>query len=1057
MSLADFWPTEKNVLECIKPEAENPRDEVFLAIHQPMQLEKRHFDNGSKSSVSEQDLLKAFLTETLPEGTLLIPIVGAAGIGKSHVVRWLEVQLRQRKDSDKRHVIRIPKNCSLKSVLRRILEGDGKKGSGLQGKQYEHIKKQLLTAREKLTGIQSEELVISHLLIAIRTRVADAKTRKAQAKAGGNKVDPEDEKWIGVGDDRKLPSLLKDPETQKLFLNSKSRLGIITQLTRQLTEDSTSDELPRNRFEAVDFEIPEELQGDISKAGEYAQKYLRNLGRSDGRALADAIELLNTIVDEAIAPLWSPTDNSLSEIFYDIRKELLEEGRELVLLVEDFAVLAGIQGALLGAMVHHGIADGEQLACTLRTALAVTEGYLKDFETVKSRSQYAWHILETPNEEEHQTVARMCNFAGAYLNASRFGAEGLIKYLKDDSTDQSWVPDFLEQSSLSGDESKQLESFGRCQHGRSLFPFNVNAIREIAFLKMRDADGNLMFKPRTIIKDMLIPVLKDHRTQFLNESFPPATKLLDYGRSEIDTRIRNQVKEVQRDKHLQERLFATVRFWGGNPSRIEELNIPEGIYNAFTLPAISEGAVPVAPAIQKPLPKSDDGIATTKDEKKQINQPVDVETPKVPPELQKRFDLFRHWAGGQDLTQNEANNLRGAILDLVLTTVDWKAELLFEEHSNLVRDWVYLPRSRGASTCTVENACIVVATDAEFSNDDLPVINLLHAVVRHRHYKGWNYDEADEDFSRLANFIDRAGPRLTKWLTANYRGLKENPVPVLTQTLLVSGRLLNIENSHAQEDASLINAVFTETETQFESGTTPWEQLRADSQERRAAVRNELLDRVAARQSSTGQIYAVDAASILNEIKSLKANWKIERALDKSADKELASYVRSISRDLDKAAKQRRTQILTEWSKVENELGQTPDKKALIEEARRLIELGKQHSLKPPVGSSADLGRLVDEFYEASVSTCLEQIVKIQKDESGGPLLSALARFDETTLELLIKFTVQFGAYATDVVSKIDGTLKTLGDDIVASAVKEFEEELDSIEQAIPKTTGDAK
>ena len=76
MSLADFWPTEKNVLECIKPEAENPRDQVFLAIHQPMQLERQHFENDSMSSVTEQDLFKALLTDDVPSGTLLIPIVG---------------------------------------------------------------------------------------------------------------------------------------------------------------------------------------------------------------------------------------------------------------------------------------------------------------------------------------------------------------------------------------------------------------------------------------------------------------------------------------------------------------------------------------------------------------------------------------------------------------------------------------------------------------------------------------------------------------------------------------------------------------------------------------------------------------------------------------------------------------------------------------------------------------------------------------------------------------------------------------------------------------------
>ena len=100
---------------------------------------------------------------------------------------------------------------------------------------------------------------------------------------------------------------------------------------------------------------------------------------------------------------------------------------------------------------------------------------------------------------------------------------------------------------------------------------------------------------------------------------------------------------------------------------------------------------------------------------------------------------------------------------------------------------------------------------------------------------------------------------------------------------------------------------------------------------------------------------------------------------------------------------------------------------------------------------------MVDEFDKSSVATCLEHVQKIQKDESGGALLSALARFDEQALELLIRFTVQFGAYATYVIDTVDGTLATLGDDIVPTAVKEFEAQLDSIEQSIPKTAGDAK
>jgi len=1051
MSLSDFWPTERNVLECIKPEAENPRDEVFLAIHQPMQFEKRHLKNNSKSPATEQDLLKALLSNDIPTGTLLLPIVGASGIGKSHIVRWLDVQLRQRKDGKKRHLIRLPKSSSLKNVLRRILDG-------LKGEQYNQIRKELDSAREKLTGIQSEELVFSHLVIAVRTRVDDAKRRKAKAKENGERPDPEDERWIAVGDDRKLPSILQDPEARKLFLSTKQRHGIVTELSRRLTEDSESDEVPRNRFEPADFEIPDVLQTDIGRAGEYARNYLRSLSRSDGRARADAIELINAIVDEAIAPLASPSDNSLSDIFYEIRRELLKEKRELVLLVEDFAVLAGIQGALLDAMVKEGIRDGEQEICTLRTALAVTEGYLKDFDTVETRAHHAWHILESPNEEETQTIARICSFTGAYLNGARFGAAELGTRLPNDATDQSWVPNFKDEASLTSDESTQLQAFGTCEHGRSLFPFSVNAIRQIANAKMRDGDGKLMFKPRTIIRDMLIPVLKDHRSEYIWGSFPPAAPFLGYGVDEIDPELRSQINERQRDAMIQKRLYAIVRFWGDNPDRLEELSVPAGIYQAFQLPELSTGSLPSTPPSVNPSKTANDFIGGAIEPiptRPALPQPA--KTPRIPEEIQKWFDLFGKWAGGQSLPQREANNLRTEILELVSSAVDWDAELLSEDIPKSAQEWVYLPLSRGAPNCDRENACIVVATDQEFTGNDLPVVNLLRAIVRHRFHKGWNYEEADEDFSRLANFIDHARPRLTKWLRNNYRNVKGDPSSVLTQTLLLGSRILNIENSHAQEDASLINAVFAQVKTDFESGDTPWEMLRFKSQENRGRVRTELMVRVCARQGSSDKVYAVDAASILENIKLLKSEWKVDQGLDKSADKEIpeiASHVKAISKDLDKAASKRRKQILDEWKKVEDQIGTSPNKSALIEEAQRLIETGKQRGFKPPVGSTADLSRLVESFRGAAVKTCLEHVTKIQAEADGGSLLSALAQFDDPTLSLLIDFTVQIGVYSADLISKSDGMLRVLGDDIVSSAVQDFEQRLDTIEIAILKPKG---
>ncbi len=175
MSLLNFWPTEQNILDCIKPEAENPQDAVFLAVHQPMKLKRRSFGSNQEQDGTEHDLLDEFLKDDLPTGTLLVPILGNSGIGKSHLVRWLDVQLRQRSDKDKRHVIRIPKSSSLKTVLRRILDGLG-------GPRYDAIRKQLESARERMDHIQATERIRAELLAAIRRRTELALSRKENAR-----------------------------------------------------------------------------------------------------------------------------------------------------------------------------------------------------------------------------------------------------------------------------------------------------------------------------------------------------------------------------------------------------------------------------------------------------------------------------------------------------------------------------------------------------------------------------------------------------------------------------------------------------------------------------------------------------------------------------------------------------------------------------------------------------------------------------------------------------------------------------------------------------------
>ena len=41
MSIMEYWPSRKNIVQCIRNEAEELEDHVLLAVHEPMLLTRR--------------------------------------------------------------------------------------------------------------------------------------------------------------------------------------------------------------------------------------------------------------------------------------------------------------------------------------------------------------------------------------------------------------------------------------------------------------------------------------------------------------------------------------------------------------------------------------------------------------------------------------------------------------------------------------------------------------------------------------------------------------------------------------------------------------------------------------------------------------------------------------------------------------------------------------------------------------------------------------------------------------------------------------------------------
>ena len=100
-ALLAYWPTEDEVVACVKTDAEAASEAVSLAVHQPMRFERRVIGGagGPLELCGEHDLLAAFLSRSA-DGRVIVPIVGSSGAGKSHVVRWLDGQIRQGQGSE---------------------------------------------------------------------------------------------------------------------------------------------------------------------------------------------------------------------------------------------------------------------------------------------------------------------------------------------------------------------------------------------------------------------------------------------------------------------------------------------------------------------------------------------------------------------------------------------------------------------------------------------------------------------------------------------------------------------------------------------------------------------------------------------------------------------------------------------------------------------------------------------------------------------------------------------------------------------------------------------
>lgn len=979
MTLENFWPlaNDDHAGKCIFTEAETAPDAVFLAVHQPMKLMKKKYQSDDEAvSQDELQVFRDFVIENPPSGTVVMPIIGDSAVGKSHMVRWIDAHLRMSEHAEKCHIVRIPKSASMKNVLDLLLEN-------LEGISYDKLKEDLNDAKLPDSPDQARLDLRSSLTGALERLVDDLSLAQ---KVG--ETSKEDIRRFSHA--RGLIHLLNDPGVQEFFLNRErdegGRPGALTRIVNPLLQASHDVDNKRdNQFYIEDLDFVKKVE--VAQLSPRSQTYFTRLSRDDQRV--DAVDTLNELLDKALNRLIKFTGATLPEIFKKIRIGLFAEGKELILLIEDFAILGGIQQQLLDAVTD----PATDSCCVMRTAIAVTEGRL-DEATVLTRAGASWKIESQPFGDDKDAIIAFTNMVGGYLNAARHGAAELKRQFMASKNGEILFSNFFDiyGGELTEDEQKCLDAFGYSARGNyPLFPFNQNAIHQIMErnLKVR---GKYQFKPRAMNRVIRNTVM-NYREIWKNQQFPPAT----YENFSRTTQLGDTVNLHINRTVEPDRSGTLLGYWGDCPqtlSRAKDLS-PE-VYKAFSIAVIDWGNIFDEPEPPEP-PGGERGDEV-------ISRPP---LGQITPSGWK--ECLVTWRVSKTLPQQKANMLRNWIGGAIDAWID-KDQLMLRELGVELPKLIFLPHAKTANP-DVEKFHLITATEAQLNDPhNGPHFFLtMEAIIRFNERKNWDYDGGEIDCARYANFIERMANEVVDYLSeVGPRKLPTTNISPLVHSLMIGARILNLDKSSSSTFEDMIEALFDvgPPPNQTPHGqTTKWEDLKHAATQSRSEMRQLLLDHVAARQGGYPKEHAVDASILIPALKELKKqDWKIIEAADLSWRDSL-----TYSREHVQALKSRLPLILDE----EKRIAQEWTKKIIgafgevfnIEDVAEIMRNTIKQALDCGAfrhRNSNDPKLLRDQIKTVrsmAVKSCFDDaMAAIEDNQTFGKRLSALARLDDRVM-----------------------------------------------------------
>ncbi len=915
------------VHETISTEAVTASPAVFLATHRPLLIARTPVqapENPHRNAVTVVDeaaVLKDFVQRKPVNGVLIMPVVGQSGTGKSHLVRWIREHLGDRPDH---RVVYIEKtNTNLSGVVKALL-------SGLEGEQFDAIRQEV----DKVVTDYDERRLPGELLTQLALSVEFAEVDEAKPDVRFRRG------LVGPG---RLSALLRDDVMYSRLLAPD---GVVARLAKEIQRGRSAEDPDRRfGFEVDDF--PTDLH-DIANAGDTAKKLMQQLVASDG-LLATAVQLLNENLDQAVLRLANLTGGKLQQAMLDIRRELHGK-QEIVLLVEDFAVIQGVQRDLLDAITEVSVREGRDELAPIRTLMAVTRGYYDTLaDTVTTRVSagvpYLYDLDVSLGEGRSQvTSEHLRDFSARYLNAARLGRQALESARNGAPADaDSWVPNACDDCDF---QDKCHEAFGASNDGHGLYPFNATALNRT----VRSRSSPEVFNPRAVLGRVLRPVLDNYFDDIAEARFPPPSFARDFPLSVRDRPVLPEVVTALRasDPVDVERRTVLLEFWGGAPAA--PANLHDGIHEAFKLPLVDTFVTVVG---------GDDGGG---DAGEDSNRGTDL-----PLRLRRGLQALENWYGREEvLPQEVARQLRSIISSAVVRRVSWNDHLMEYATKNELKA---VFRDKNGVGVRIEHAAGEEgqqapgpATIALKRND--VTAGMLRALLMREHLGHWNFPGGPDQARHFYSLVDTWSERLASAVRQMRGADNEATTRTAVATSLLGGLVLGIEGSRSREHADLLRALFDEgdglkTPEDSEARSRQWREMAAAVIAARPALIAGLLSVGGAAQGSTGNVQVIDVDRVLPHV---RAGISGEAPVASPGEPAGLTAAAKPLRDKLSAAVSDQWRELAEWLAIMSRaFGRSADAPKVLEILNKALERASQEGVYVGgrTGSAADMLQLL--------------------------------------------------------------------------------------------------